>query len=282
MCCNNSTWLDRFVGSLSAQFALKDLGTLHHFLGVEVIPTGGGIFLSQSQYITGILTQFKMDGAKDVSTPLATSEKLVPLRPSDVATDATQFRRLLGLMQYLVITRPDVAFAVNRLSQFMHAPSELHWQAAKRLLRYLKGTACHGLLLRAGQPLSLRVYTDSDWGGPSIEGRSTTAYLVYLGDNLISWKSTRQKSVSRSSTEAEYRALSNAAAEVLWVKNLLQELKLGLVEPPVLFCDNLSATYVCKNPVFHSRMKHLTLEYYFVWDLVANGTLVVRHVSSSP
>lgn len=106
--------------------------------------------------------QFKMDGAKDVSIPLAITEKLVPLQSSDAATDATLFRRLLSLMQYLVITRPDVAFAVNRLSQFMHAPSELHWQAAKRLLRYLKGTVCHGLFLRSGQSLLLRVYTDSD------------------------------------------------------------------------------------------------------------------------
>ncbi|XP_019186599.1 PREDICTED: uncharacterized protein LOC109181303 [Ipomoea nil] len=198
-----------------AQFALKDLGTLHHFLGVEIIPTGDGVFLSQRQYITGILTQFKIDGAKNVSTPLAASKKLVSLQSSDTTTDATLFRRLLGLMRYLVITQPDVAFVVNKLSQFMHAPSDLHWQAAKCLLRYLKGTVCHGVFLRVGQPLSLRVYTDSDWGGCTTAGCSTTAYLVYLGNNLISWKSTRQKSVSRSSTEAEYRALANAAAEIL-------------------------------------------------------------------
>ncbi|XP_019159725.1 PREDICTED: uncharacterized protein LOC109156344 [Ipomoea nil] len=252
---NNVTGLNRFVKILSAQFALKDLGTLHHFLGVKVISTVDGtdhvlmvlqcyqidgsvgglnrachsnlqaklqlyqgcynVFLSQSQYITDILTQFKTDGAKDVSTPLAVLEKLVPLQSPDSAVDATQFRRLVGLMQYFVITGPDVAFVVNRLSQFMHAPSELHWQAAKRLLRYLKGTICHGLFLRAGQPLLLRVYTDSNWGGCDTVGRSTTTYLVYLGDNLISWKSSRQNSVSRSSIEAEYQAIANAAAEVL-------------------------------------------------------------------
>ncbi|XP_019158560.1 PREDICTED: uncharacterized protein LOC109155328 [Ipomoea nil] len=183
---NNVPWLDQFVKTLSARFALKDLSTLHHFLGVEVTSTAGGMFLSQSQYITDILTQFKIDGAKDVSTPLVVSDKHVPLQSPGSATDATQFLRLLGLMQYFVITRPDVAFAVNRLSQFMHAPSELHWQAAKRLLRYPKGTVCLGLFLRVGQPLSLRVYTDSDWGGISTAGRSTTAYLVYLGTNLIS------------------------------------------------------------------------------------------------
>ncbi|XP_019168522.1 PREDICTED: uncharacterized protein LOC109164439 [Ipomoea nil] len=104
---------------------------------------------------------------------------------------------------------------VNRLSQFMHAPSELHWQAVKWLLRYLKGIVCHGLFLREGQLLSLRVYTDSDWGGSATAGRSTIAFLAFLGANLISWKSSRQKSISRSSTEAEYQALANAAAEVL-------------------------------------------------------------------
>ncbi|XP_019178324.1 PREDICTED: uncharacterized protein LOC109173539 [Ipomoea nil] len=166
-----------------------------------------------------------MDGAKSVSTPLATMGKLLPAQSGSVAVDVSQFWRLLGALQYLVITRPDVYYAVNRLSQFMHSPTELHWQAAKRLLRYLKGTVCHGLFFRTGQPLSLSVYTDVDWGGCTTDGHSTTAYLLYLGDNLVSWKSTRQKSVSRSSTESKYLALANAAVEVLWIKNLLHEMQ---------------------------------------------------------
>ncbi|XP_019175660.1 PREDICTED: uncharacterized protein LOC109170982 [Ipomoea nil] len=151
-----------------------------------------------------------MDGAEAVSTPLATSDKLLPAQSGIATVDVTQYRHLLGLLQYLVITKPDVSYAVNRLSQFMHMLTKVHWQAAKRLLRYLKGMVYHGLYLRAGQPLSLSVYMDADWGGCIASGRSTTAYLLYLGTNLVSWKSTRQKSVSRSSTEAEYRALANA------------------------------------------------------------------------
>lgn len=162
---NNNVWLDQFVETLSAQFSLKDLRSLHHFLGVEVVSSASGIFLSQSQYVIHILTQFKMDGAKEVCTPLAALEKLLPTSSGGDALDVTHYHRLLGLLQYLVLTRLDISFAMNRLSQFMHSPAVSHWQAAKRLLRYLKGTVCHGLFLRAGQPFSLRVFSDSDWGG---------------------------------------------------------------------------------------------------------------------
>ncbi|CAH9057849.1 unnamed protein product [Cuscuta europaea] len=162
----------------------------------------------------------------------------------------------------------------------MHGPLAAHWLAAKRILRYLKGTMCHGLLLRADAPLNLTAFSDANWGGPDTAGRSTTSYLIYLGSNVISWKSALQKTVSRSSTEAEYRAIANAAAEVLWVQHLLRELSISFTAPPRLFTDSLSATYVCKNPVFHSRMKHLALDYFFVRDLVAAGSLLVHHVSS--
>ncbi|XP_019161369.1 PREDICTED: uncharacterized protein LOC109157715 [Ipomoea nil] len=130
---NDVAWLNCFVDTLSACFALKDLGSLHHLLGIEVIQSSTGLFLTQSQYITDILVRFKMDGAKVVSTSLAASDKLLPAPSGSTPVDVIQFRRLLGLLQYLVITRPDISYAVNRLSQFMHSPTELHWQAAKRL-----------------------------------------------------------------------------------------------------------------------------------------------------
>ncbi|KAK3036903.1 hypothetical protein RJ639_031521 [Escallonia herrerae] len=123
----------------------------------------------------------------------------------------------LGALQYLSLTRPDVCFAVNCLSQFMHSPTVLHWTALKRILHYLKATIHHGLYLRRGTPLTLQAFSDSDWGGDLNNGRFTTGYIIYLGTNPISWKSTRKKSISCSSSEVEYKATANSTTEILWV-----------------------------------------------------------------
>ncbi|KAD4981990.1 hypothetical protein E3N88_18661 [Mikania micrantha] len=163
----------------------------------------------------------------------------------------------------------------------MHAPTQLHWQALKRVLRYLKGTIHHRLFLNRGSPTQLQAFTDSDWGGIADGGRSTTAYIIYLGSNILSWCSARQKSVSRSSTEAEYKALANGAAELSWVQNLLLELGLSMPKSPTLFCDNAGATYLCANPVYHSRMKHVALDYHFVREKVVGGELQVQHIHSA-
>ncbi|KAJ9546285.1 hypothetical protein OSB04_018828 [Centaurea solstitialis] len=269
-----------FVHTLSQRFSIKDLGSLHHFLGIEVISTASGLSLSQHRHIQDLLTHFHMDGAKEVATPLSSSVVLT-LMDGSPPVDLTPYRKLVGSLQYLAFTRPDVSFAVNKLSQFMHAPSQTHWQALKRVLRYLKGTIHHGLFLKRATTLDLKAFSDSDWGGISTAGRSTTAYLLYLGGNIISWRSAKQKSVSRSSTEAEYKALANAAAEVSWVQNLLHELGITTAHPPTLYCDNTGATYLCSNPVYHSRMKHVALDYHFVREKVTNGSLRVLHINST-
>lgn len=208
-----------------------------------------------------ILDQFAMTGAKSVSTPMCAYDSFYT---NVSAFDPTAYRRAIGRLQYLAITRPDISFAVNRLAQFMASPTESHWQDVKQILRYLKGTLHFGLHFRRVCPLSLVAFSDSDWGGVRDGGRSTTAYCVFFGSNIISWKFTKQRSVSRSSTEAEFGALANSVVEVMWVQNLLRELGVPLRSAPMLVTDNLSASYVCKNPVFHSRMKHLALDYFFV------------------
>ena len=277
---NNPIFINNFVTTLASRFSLKDLGQLSQFLGVEIISTKDGMFLSQHSHIRDLLTQHGMDGAKIVSTPLSSSQVLT-VDDDTPPVDPTPYRKLVGSLQYLAFTRPDISFAVNKLSQFMHSPTQTHWQALKRVLRYLKGTLHHGLFLNRKSPLELSAFSDSDWGGVTTAGRSTTAYILYLGSNIISWKSARQKSVSRSSTEAEYKALANAAAELSWVQNLLTELGIKITHPPHLYCDNTGATYVCANPVYHSRMKHVALDYHFVREKVAAGDLKVLHVNST-
>ena len=158
---NNSTKLDNIIQSLGHQFNLKDLGHLHYFLGVEVIPTSTGLFLSQHSYIRDLLSRYKLDGAKPTHTPLSTFETL-QLYDGSVATDSIIFRSVIGALQYLSLTRPDISFHVNRLAQFMHKLIHSHWSAVKRLLRYLKGTLHHGLHLRSSSSLSLTAYSDVD------------------------------------------------------------------------------------------------------------------------
>lgn len=236
---NNNSAIDDFVLQLNRRFALKDLGELHHFLGVDVISTSDGLFLSQSKHIRDILTNHKMADAKPVITPMQSATSLVE---NSAPSDPTKYRQIIGALQYLAITRPNIAFVTNRLSQSMHAPNDTQMQALKRLLRYLKGTIHHDLFLKRGQPLRVTAFSDSDWGGASENGRSTTGYAIYLGPNIISWKSMRQKSVSRSSTEAEYKAIANASSEVTWITHLLSELGVTLAQTPVLYCDNIGAT----------------------------------------
>lgn len=163
----------------------------------------------------------------------------------------------------------------------MHQPTDLPWQAAKQILRYLAGTSTHGLFLRENSPLTFHAFSDADWAGDTDDYVSTNAYIVYLGTTPISWSSKKQRGVARSSTEAEYRAVANTAYELRWICSLLSELRINLPSTPVIYCDNVGATYLCANPVFHSRMKHIALDYHFVCGNIQSGALRVTHVSTN-
>lgn len=147
-------------------------------------------------------------------------------------------------------------------------------------MRFLAGTASHGIYLRANTPLNLHDFSDADWAGDTDDYVPTNAHILYLGKTPIAWDSRKQKGVSRSSTESEYRAVANTASEIRWVCSLLTELGVTLTHAPVIYCNNVGATYLCANPVFHSRMKHLALDYHFIGELVQSGILRVVHVST--
>jgi hypothetical protein len=160
----------------------------------------------------------------------------------------------------------------------MHDPREPHLTAMKRTLHYLRGTLDYGILLRRSASSELTVYTDADWAGCSDTHRSTSGYVVFLSTNLISSSSKRQNVVSRSSVEAEYRAVANGVSEACWLRQLLQELHAPLTKSTLIYCDNVSAVYLSTNPIQHQRMKHVEIDLYFVWERVAIGDVHVLHV----
>ncbi|OIT03085.1 retrovirus-related pol polyprotein from transposon tnt 1-94 [Nicotiana attenuata] len=206
---------------------------------------------------------------------------LLKLNDGADLTDATRYRRVLGRLQYLSFTRLDISYAVNKLSQFMQSPSDLHWKAVKRVLRYLRGTIQFGLRVSPNCDFNLHMYSDADWAGDLTDRSSTSGYILFLDRNPISWSSKKQKIAARSSTEAEYRAIANALAELLWVKNLLLEMKLPIKDTPTIYCDNIGVTYLSENPGLHSRMKHVEVDFHFVRNHVQQKGVQVVHVHST-
>ncbi|KAL6321984.1 hypothetical protein AAG906_035903 [Vitis piasezkii] len=269
-----------FVDYLAQRFSLKDLGPLSYFLGVEVVPHRLGILISQRRYIQDLLKWTNMADAKPVLTSLPTSSTTISLTSSTPLLDPTPYRAAVGSLQYLSLTRPNISFAVNRMAQFMHQPTSEHWVLVKRILHYLCGTLDKGLLLYRDSPLTLHgfsdylhAFSDADWAGNKDDYSSTSAYLVYLGRNLVSWSLKKQQTIACSSTEAEYRSIAATAAELRWVGSLLLELGISLTTSPVVYCDNVGATQLSSNPIFHSRMKYVATDYHFIRDQVQSSLL---------
>jgi hypothetical protein len=272
----------RIILALQREFSMKDLGQLHHFLGMHVQRQSDGFLLNQRQHMLDILDRAGMAACKSYATPVDTNPKLSAtsgelLQP----TDATDFRSLAGALQYLTFTRPDIAYAVQQVCLHMHAPRDIHLVALKRILRYIQGSLHLGLHLRPSSVEDLVVYSDADWVGCPNTRKSTSGYAVFLSANLISWSSKRQATVSHSSTEAEYRAVANAVAEASWLRQLLLELHTPLCRATVVFCDNISTVYMSSNPVQHQRTKHIEIDLHFVRDQVALGHVKVLHVPTS-
>jgi histone deacetylase 1/2 len=272
---------DQLLVQLRQTFPVKDLGRLGFFLGIEVKHQQDGLHLSQQKYITDLLAKTNMTQAKTVSTPMASSEKLsrhvgVPLS----AEEMTRYRSTVGALQYLTLTRPDISFSVNKVCQFLSAPTDVHWSAVKRILRYLKFTMSYGLLLQKSSTTLLSGFADADWAGCPDDRRSTGGHAIFLGGNLVAWSSRKQPTVSRSSTEAEYKSVANATAEIIWIQGLLKELGVYMSRAPILWCDNLGATYLSVNPIFHARTKHIEVDYHFVRERVAYKALDIRFIST--
>ena len=243
------------------------MGALKYFLGIEVARTPEGLVLSQRKYILDILEDCGFQGCRPSPFPFE-QNLILDKRDRESKVDASRYRRLVGRLLYLQATRPDIAYSVNVLSQFVADPRRSHMDAAHRVLRYLKGTVGQEILLPRNGGCNLTAYCDSDWLGCPITRRSRTRYLLLFGGAPISWKTKKQNVVSRSSAEAEYRSMASTVSEILWMRWLLKELSIDLTGPTPFFCDNQAARHIANNPVFHERTKHVEMDCYFVRERV--------------
>ena len=233
------------------------------FLGIEILQTEQGLLLTQRKFTMDLLEEFGCSQAHPVICPLDYSMKLKPEEGALLA-DPTSYRKLIGKLNFLTHTRPDIAFSVQHLSQFLQAPREPHMKAARHVLHYLKGAPALGILLNNSPSFDLLAYCDADWASCPHSRKSVSGFVIFLGNTLISWKSKKQTTVSLSSAEAEYRSLRRLIAELSWLSRLLHELTITSITPIPVKCDNLAAIYIARNPVFHERTKHIEIDCHFV------------------
>ncbi|KAM1482299.1 hypothetical protein ACFXTO_034627 [Malus domestica] len=203
-----------------------------------------------------------MMDSKPARTPLVSKLKLdVEEEP---LTDLSTYQRLVGKLIYLTIMRPDIAYAVSLISQFMHSPTSIHWEMVKSLLRYLKGSVGRGILIKKNDSTHIMGYIDANWAGNALDRKSTTGFCTFIGGNLVTWKSKKQAVIARSSAEAEYHAMTSTTCELIWLKSLLADLGFLSTQPMYLYCDNQATMHITSNLALHERTKHIEVDCHYI------------------
>ncbi|XP_061352816.1 uncharacterized mitochondrial protein AtMg00810-like [Gastrolobium bilobum] len=264
---NNPGMFCDFKKAMTKEFEMTNIGEMSYFLGVEVKQMEEGIFMSQKKYAEEILSKFRMKDYKMVSTSIEPRMNLKADSDKELI-NPTLFKSLVGILRYLTFTRPHIMFAVGLASRYIDQPRQNHFSAAKRILRYIKGTVHHGLLFTHSKDSKLFGYSDSDYGGDTDDRRSTSRYAFHSGSAIFSWSSKKQQIVALSSCEAEYMFAVACTCQAIWLKNILNELHQEQEGP--ITVDKKSAISLAKNPVFHSHSKHIETKHHFIWEQVKN------------
>lgn len=283
LAARNEKQLKRIKEKLSNKFNIKDLGELKYFLGMKVEQSkgSGSVWIGQPAYTKNLLKRLGMQDSKPIHTPVEVNTKLQLATNQAEPVNQTEYQSAIGGLMYLAVsTRPDIAFAVNNLARFNSNPQKEHWTAVKRILRYLKGTTNIGILYKQDESEKCVGYSDADWAGDTSDRKSTSGYIFMLSGGPVSWSSKKQKCVALSTAEAEYVALSAAAQECLWLRQLEVELGCPPEGPTLIFEDNQSTIAMAKNPQFHGRAKHIDIRHHFVREQVANGTIKLDYCST--
>eukprot|EP00253_Pinus_taeda_P016301 PITA_16301 len=240
----------------------------------DVDQSENGVFISQDKYVEVELKRFNMQNSKAAVTPIAVGLKLTK-EDSSNDLDPKLYKSIVGSLMYLTATRPDIMHAVSLISRFMERPKETHWQAAKRILRYVNGTKGFGILYSSFETFRLTGYTESDWAGSVDDRKSTSGYVFHMGSRAISWASKKQPVVALSTAEVEYVATTTAACQAVWLRRVLRDLCHEQENGTTIYCDNSSAITLSKNSVFHKRTKHIDTKFHFIRELVNNGEIVL-------
>ncbi|GKA56477.1 putative ribonuclease H-like domain-containing protein [Tanacetum coccineum] len=258
------SWCDEFEALMKSKFQMSSMGELTFFLGLQVKQKEDGIFISQDKYVAEILKKFDFVSVKTASTPIETQKPLVKdEEASDV--DVHLYRSMIGSLMYLTASRPDIMFAVCACSRFQVTPKTSHLNAVKRIFRYLKGKPKLGLWYPRVSSFDLEAYSDSDYAGANLDRKSTTGGCQFLGRRLISWQCKKQTIVATSTTEAEYVAAANCCGQVLWIQNQMLDYGFNFMNTKI-YIDNESTICIVKNPVFHSKTKHIAIRHHFIRD----------------
>ncbi|WVZ51953.1 LOW QUALITY PROTEIN: hypothetical protein U9M48_003050 [Paspalum notatum var. saurae] len=267
-----------FAEQMSREFEMSLMGELQFFLGLQIKQGLEGTFVHQAKYTRDIVKKFNMGDSKPMTTPMSTNTMLDADEDGE-AVDQKKFRGMIGSLLYLTATRLDIQFAVCLCARYQASPKTSHRQAVKRIFRYLKFTPELGLWYSSGSSLSLRGFSDADHAGCRIDRKSTSGICQLLGTSLVSWSSRKQASVSLSTTEAEYIAAARCCSQLLWMKATLSDFGLRFGKIPLLV-DSTSAISVAKNPVLHSRTKHIDVRFHFLRHHYEKGDIDLVHVAS--
>ncbi|GJS27829.1 putative ribonuclease H-like domain-containing protein [Tanacetum coccineum] len=258
------SWCDEFEALMKSRFQMSSMGELTFFLGLQVKQKADGIFISQDKYVAEILKKFDFANVKTASTPIETQKPLVKdEEASDV--DVHLYRSMIGSLMYLTASRPDIMFAVCACSRFQVTPKSSHLSAVKRIFRYLKGKPKLGLWYPRVSSFDLESYSDSDYAGANLDRKSTTGGCQFLGRRLISWQCKKQTIVATSTTEAEYVAAASCCGQVLWIQNQMLDYGFNFMNTKI-YIDNESTICIVKNPVYHSKTKHIAIRHHFIRD----------------